>query len=128
MLFSSHRLGQIDQVIARMLLIQPQKGAEKTRQTQATNVMRLSLVFSGIRCILQYFVLPFILPIVGIAADATIPILLTLNALAVISVFFSLRRMWQIEYQYRGYYLIMAIIVLLLLTTFTIMDVNVFFA
>ena len=84
--------------------------------------MTLSLMFSGARCILQYVLLPFLLPIVGIAAEATLPILLLINLVAMASIFFSLRRFWTIGYAHRWRYLVVATAALVLLVAFTVYD------
>ncbi len=89
----------------------------------AENALTLSLMFSGLRCLLQYALLPFLLPIVGIAADATVPLLLLINALAAASIFFSLRRFWTIGYAHRWRYLIVAAAALVLLAAFTVYDI-----
>ena len=98
---------------------------DTARQTRsAENALTLSLLFSGARCILQYALLPFLLPIVGIAAEATVPILLLINLIAMISIFFSLRRFWKIGYKHRWTYLVVALAALTLLVAFTVFDVS----
>jgi len=117
-----------DSVMTRLLLIQPggrlaasENAASMKRG--AENALTLSLMFSGARCLLQYALLPFLLPIVGIAADATIPILLLINVLAMISIYFSLRRFWTIGYKHRWRYLAVAAAALVLLAAFTVYDI-----
>jgi hypothetical protein len=115
-----------DGIMSRILFIDmtpatPQNYGEQSRQ--AENALTLSLAFSGVRCLLQYALLPFLLPIVGIAADATIPILLAINVVAVVSIFFSLRRFWKIGYDRRWQYLGVASVALVLLVAFTVYDI-----
>lgn len=97
-------------------------GDEEARSAQ--NAMGASLLFSGIRCTLQYAILPFVLPVIGVATDAAVPLLLALNVVAMISIVFSLRRFWAIGYKYRWQYLFVAVVALGLLTVFLIMDVQ----
>jgi hypothetical protein len=98
---------------------------EQADQAQtAQNALGFSLLFSGVRCVLQYAVLPFVLPIVGIAADVTVPLLLAINVLAMVSVVFSLRRFWKIRYAHRWTYLIVAVAALTLLTVFLWLDIR----
>lgn len=116
-----------DHIMSRLLLINSPsdaapKGNAAAQTRRAENALTLSLMFSGIRCILQYALLPFLLPVAGIAADATIPILLLINLLAMASIFFSLRRFWTIGYQYRWGYLAVALAALTLLLAFTLYD------
>jgi len=95
--------------------------AKSTRK--AENALTLSLAFSGARCILQYAVLPFLLPLVGVAADATAPILLLINLVAMASIYLSLRRFWTIGYAHRWRYLVVAAAALVLLAAFTAYDI-----
>lgn len=117
-----------DNLMTRLLLIRAEAGglgaAEEAAATRgAENALTLSLMFSGARCILQYALLPFALPIVGVAADATVPILLLINIIAMISIFFSLRRFWEVGYKHRWRYLVVAAAALALLLAFTIYDI-----
>jgi hypothetical protein len=95
---------------------------EKTRR--AERAFGLSLAFSGLRCILQYVLLPFVLPLLGIAADAATPIYLIISLLAVVSIVASLRRFWRVRYQYRWQYLAMALVTLAMLAAFIQMDLT----
>ena len=97
-----------DHMMSRILFIDtnPTNSLNYEEQSrQAENALTLSLMFSGVRCLLQYALLPFLLPIIGVAADATVPILLGINVVAMVSIFFSLRRFWKIGYDRRWQYL-----------------------
>ena len=122
----SAQISRADSMMTRLLLVKPlpiyAKG-EAGMARRAENALTFSLMFSGARCILQYVLLPFLLPVVGIAADATVPILLLINILAMVSIFFSLRRFWTILYAHRWRYLVVALTALVLLVAFTIYDV-----
>ncbi len=117
-----------DGFMSRLLLIDqqgrisaPSDEAGQTRR--AENALTISLLFSGLRCILQYVLLPFLLPIIGVAADATVPILLLINLIAIVSIFLSLRRFWTIAYKHRWSYLLVALAALTLLIAFTAYDI-----
>ena len=115
--------GRADSLMSRLLFVSPAAAVSGDRQTRrAENALTLSLMFSGLRCILQYALLPFLLPIVGVAADAAVPILLLINLIAMASIFFSLRRFWTIGYKHRWGYLAVALTALTLLLTFTLHD------
>ncbi len=96
---------------------------ETAHTRRAENALTISLLFSGFRCILQYALLPFLLPILGVAADATVPILLLINLIAMASIFLSLRRFWTIGYKHRWSYLVVALAALTLLVAFTAYDI-----
>lgn len=117
-----------DSFMGRLLLIgerQEPTSADlvSSRTRQAENALTFSLLFSGARCIAQYALLPFLLPIIGIAAEATIPILLLINVIAMASIFFSLRRFWTIGYKHRWSYLVVGCAALTLLIAFTVYDI-----
>ncbi len=115
-----------DSVMSRLLFLPAAGGGAQTTADAARgaeNALTASLLFSGARCLLQYVLLPFLLPIVGIAADATVPILLLINLIAMASIFFSLRRFWAVGYAHRWRYLVVAAAALTLLIAFTIYDI-----
>lgn len=117
-----------DSVMTRLLLIRAGAGMaapenEAALKRGAENALTLSLIFSGARCLLQYALLPFLLPVIGIAAEATAPILLLINLVAMVSIFFSLRRFWTIGYAHRWRYLVVALAALVLLVAFTVYDI-----
>ena len=122
-------MSRADNLMNRLLFIDQRSlhaaAADEMAQTRrAENALTISLLFSGVRCILQYVVLPFFLPIFGVAADATVPILLLINLIAMVSIFLSLRRFWTIGYKHRWSYLLVAIAALTLLIAFTVYDIS----
>ncbi len=120
------RVSRADSLMAQLLLVKPAPMAARGHAgpaRSAENALTFSLMFSGARCILQYVLLPFLLPLAGIAADATVPILLLINILAMASIFFSLRRFWTILYAHRWRYLAVAATALALLLAFTVYDI-----
>lgn len=119
-------VSRADSFMTRLLRIKTAEyaaGGEAAATRGAENALTFSLVFSGIRCLLQYALLPFALPIVGVAADAAVPILLLINLIAMLSIFFSLRRFWSVGYKHRWRYLAVAAAALILLVAFTINDI-----
>ena len=116
---------RLDQFIGRILFVKPQRAPEQADdESEAQRAFKFSLIFTGIRCILQYIVLPFILPVIGIAAASALPLLLVINVFAIISMLFSVRRFWQINYQYKWQYLLMALVILAALTGFIGLDIS----
>lgn len=113
---------RLDQLVGRLLFVSPQTILDD--ETDAQRAFNFSLIFTGVRCSLQYILLPFILPVVGLAADAALPILLGINIFAIISMLYSVRRFWQINYRHKWTYLIMALVILAALTAFIAMDIG----
>lgn len=123
---SQSNLVPLDHVMRRILLIKPQPVDVDSvpAAESAERALSLSLMFSGVRCILQYAILPFVLPLIGIATDAARPLLLALTLMAVVSIFFSLRRFWQIGYERRWQYLMVAVAALVVLVAFIVFDLQ----
>lgn len=117
-----------DRLIGRILFVRPQAqqdedesgGAAKT----AGRAFGFSLVISGTRCILQYVVLPFILPIIGIAGELAFQITFVIGIVAIISLVFSLRRFWSINYPYKWHYFFVAVPALIILCVFLYLDLQ----
>lgn len=126
---------QLDRVMGRLLFLEQvpaapecdvlcQADAPQAEAESAERAFGFSLLFSGVRCVLQYAVLPFLLPAIGIAASAAVPVLMVINILAIISIFFSLRRFWKVGYKYRWQYLGVAVVALVILAFFLMMDIG----
>jgi len=118
---------KFDRLIGRLLFadIQPRNDeADDAAAQRAERAFGASVMFSGIRCVLQYAILPFVLPLIGIAVETATPVMLAINVLAIGSIFLSLRRFWQIGYKYRWQYLIMALAALVVLTAFIVLDLR----
>jgi ABC-type iron transport system FetAB permease component len=118
-----------DAIMQRILFIKPlpQDAANPEYEQAAERAFGFSLLFSGVRCVLQYALLPFVLPLVGIAADAAVPLLLMITLIAIVSIFFSLRRFWRINYRYKWGYLFISLVALGLLVSFMVFDLQLMF-
>jgi len=124
----SNTAAWLDSAVGRILGVspQPQPAAANTNAEvgKAERVFGLSLLFSGVRCILQYAIFPFVLPLIGIASSAALPVTLTINVVAIVSIVFSLRRFWQIRYARRWEYLVVAVVALVVMISFIVMEVG----
>lgn len=116
-----------EQLVYRLLLLDPpvQKTEDvSTGDSMAERAFGFSLAFSAVRCVLQYVVLPFVLPLVGIAGDAAVPVMLAINVVAVIAILFSIRRLWRINYKHKWSYLGVGLTALVILLAFLIYDLS----
>lgn len=95
---------------------------------RAERTLGFGLVFAGIRCVLQYAVLPFLLPLIGLSSAVAVPISLALNAIAIVSILYSIRRLWQIHYRHRVAYTVVGVAALVILAAFTMLDVRILMA
>ncbi len=94
-------------------------------EQRAERAFGFSLIFSGVRCILQYAILPFVLPVIGVTSEAAVPISLAINLVAITLIIYSLRRFWKIGYRYRWQYLGIAVVALVLLVAFIALDLQI---
>lgn len=97
--------------------------SEKTTR-DAENAFGMALLFSGVRCILKYVFLPFILPAIGIAGDFSSVISLTINTMALAAIIYSVRTFWIVDYKYKWHYMPVALIGIVILTAFLLMDIG----
>jgi hypothetical protein len=74
-------------------------------EASARQLVEKSLLISMARCLLTYIVLPFLVPIMGIAAGVTPFVGIVLGSVAIAANVASVRRFWRAEHRYRWYYL-----------------------
>ncbi|NJM06123.1 hypothetical protein HC891_07855 [Candidatus Gracilibacteria bacterium] len=108
----------LDSLIARALFVRPQPAGlpitpDDTRP--ADRAFGASLVFSALRCILQYIVLPIVLPLVGLAGDFSIGVVMLLDLVALTAIVYSMRRLWQLNHPQRWSFLPMALAIVVLI-------------
>lgn len=122
---------KIDRMIGTLLFVKPSpiipaaddSEANADASAQAERRFSMGLMFSGVRCILQYAVLPFVLPLIGLAGDFSVIVSLTINVIAIVAIVSSLRRFWQINYRRKWQYLPVAMVALILLVSFIVLDI-----
>ncbi|GAB5492780.1 MAG: hypothetical protein Phog2KO_29950 [Phototrophicaceae bacterium] len=118
-------LGQIDSLIARLLFVTPAETVyDEDKMTKAENAFSLALMFSGVRCVIMYAILPFVLPLVGIAGNFGIWIDIVINLIAIGAIIYSLRRFWKINYKRKWQYFPVALVALVLLVAFIALDIS----
>lgn len=118
-------LNSLDKVVARLLFVTPQSEVyTEERPQQAENAFSFALLFSGVRCIIMYVILPFVLPIIGLAGDFGAWLDIVINLVAIGAIIYSLRRFWTINYNRKWQYFPVAIVALFLLIAFIALDLN----
>lgn len=88
------------------------------------------------RCVARYIVLPFVLPLLGVATGATfgivtgaaIGILVILDVIAVISIVVTVRWLWRNQQPHRWAYLLLALALVVLVALFLVIDTRVLYA
>lgn len=118
-------LNSLDKVVARLLFVTPQSEVyTEERPQQAENAFSFALLFSGVRCIIMYVILPFVLPIIGLVGDFGAWLDIVINLVAIGAIIYSLRRFWTINYNRKWQYFPVAIVALFLLIAFIALDLN----
>ena len=117
---------QLDPMLERVLLIRPSSSALATpnSNTQSDPSFRVPLLISATRCMIQYVILPFVLPFMGMIGGAPAWLGLTFNAAAFVSLISSLRRIWQTRHPRRFTYLPLAVLMLFVILVFSISDLR----
>jgi ABC-type iron transport system FetAB permease component len=103
-------------------------GARPALQTplpaRAQRALTFGLLLSALRCTVQYVVLPFVLPWVGLAGSIPRWVTLVLGAVAIASLTRNVRYLWRLHHARRWSYLGLACIVAAALGTFMVMDLR----
>lgn len=68
---------------------------------KAQRAFSMSMIVSGIRCILAYIVLPFVTPFIGLAPGVGPGLGLVVGAVAIGANVFSLRRFWRVDHRWK---------------------------
>jgi len=90
----------------------------------AQRALTFALLLSALRCTVQYLVLPFVLPWIGVAASISPLLTLTLSALAVVFLVRNVRRLWKVRHDRRWSYLLVAGVVTASLLLFVFVDLR----
>lgn len=112
----------IDSLMIRILFLPPHSEQNVTRP--ADRAFNASLLLSGTRCIVQYVLLPFVLPLVGFAADLSVWLSMAIDLVALGALVFSLRRLWRTRAPQRWRYLPLALLMALAISVFLWHDVR----
>jgi hypothetical protein len=98
---------------------------ETTRQEAAERAFGMSIALAGVRCVLKYLLLPFGLPLLGLSIEAAAPISLLIALTALVSIIWSVRGLWQLNYRWKWLYLLMGIVSIVVVIVFVVSDIQV---
>jgi ABC-type iron transport system FetAB permease component len=99
---------RVDRAVGRLLRVQPVSRDEALLPDDGWP-FETPLLVSAVRCSLRYIVLPFVLPLAGMASGAALGLLLALDVIATIAIVGTLRRLWRTQHPSRWQYLLLAI-------------------
>ena len=105
----------------RRLLRLPE--GKTSTDAEARSAFQKSIVITALRCIVMYLVLPFVLPIVGVASGVGPAISLVIGILAMIAIIYSIRRFWRADHPKRWHYTVFASVIIGFLVYLSIKDV-----
>jgi hypothetical protein len=107
----------------RRLLRLPQDAPTAT-EASARQLVEKSLVISMARCLLTYIVLPFVVPIIGIAGDIAPVVGIVLGVVAIVANVASVRRFWRADHRYRWHYTALAAVIILAMIWLIAIDLS----
>jgi ABC-type iron transport system FetAB permease component len=93
----------------------------------AQRALTFGLLLSALRCTVQYILLPFVLPWIGVAASIPPWITLLLGGLALASLTRNVRYLWRLHHVRRWNYLAVASVVATALVIFMVVDLRAYF-
>lgn len=89
---------------------------------EARSAFQRSLAYTTCRCLLMYIILPFVLPLVGIAQGVGPYIAIPVGIVAIVSIVYSIRRFWRADHSKRWHYTVFGTIIIGFLVYLTIVD------
>jgi hypothetical protein len=93
-------------------------------EASARQLVETSLLISTARCLLTYIVLPFVVPIIGIAGDIAPFMGITLGTVAIVANVASIRRFWRADHRYRWHYTALATVIILAMVWMIAIDLS----
>lgn len=91
---------------------------------QDTRAFSASVVVSGIRCLLTYIVLPFLLPLVGLSASVGPAIGLVVGLVAIAANVWTIRRFWASDHRLKWPITVLCAGILVLLLILLAVDIR----
>ncbi len=109
-----------DRFMRRLLRVDQ---AAPATAADARKALQTSVVVSGIRCLLTYIVLPFVVPFLGLAAGVTPIIGAVIGIIAAVCIVSSMRRFWRSDHRARWGYTAFGAAMLLFLVGMSVRDI-----
>lgn len=97
--------------------------APTASEASARKLVETSLLISMARCLLTYVALPFVFPLLGIAAGVTPVVGMAVGVVAIVANGASVRRFWRADHRYRWHYTALASVIIAALVWLIVADV-----
>jgi len=91
---------------------------------RAQRALTFGILLSGLRCTVQYVVLPFVLPWIGVTTTIPAWLTLALGMLALGALARNVRYLWRLRHARRWSYLLLATVVAASLLLYTAVDLH----
>lgn len=95
-----------------------------TMERSAHRYLQVSMIISGIRCLITYLLIPIAVPIIGLSRTVSAPIGLLLSAIAVVTGLVSLRKFWRSDNRYRWMYTAFILVVFIVVAITVAVDIS----
>ena len=89
----------------------------------AQRAFSTSILVSATRCLLTYIVLPFLAPVLGLAAGVGPAIGIPIGIVAIVANILTIRRFWAADHRWRWAYTAIALTVIALLLVLMVEDI-----
>lgn len=109
-----------DAFMRRLLRISPAQ--PRMGEAALRSAFSRSIVVSAVRCVLTYLVIPFLGPVLGLAAGVGPLVGIPVGALAIVFNVKSMRRFWRADHRWRWAYTAVSGTVIALLTVLIALD------
>lgn len=83
-----------------------------------------AILLSALRCTVQYVILPFVLPWIGVATAIPAWLTLALSTLAIFSLVRNVRYLWRLRHARRWSYVVLTVLVMAALLLFFVLDLR----
>lgn len=90
----------------------------------AQNLFSVSMVISGIRCVIAYVLLPFVTPFLGLAPGVGPGLGIIIGLVALGANFYSLNRFWRLRHRWRKPITVLHVAVIGLLLVLLFQDLS----
>lgn len=121
---SGHHAGACWDVMSRIHPLAPADPAPVAATDPATNTFSVSMVVSGVRCLLTYVVFPWALPLFGLAGGVGPALGLSIGLVAIGFNVASIRRFWVAGHRWRIPITVINVSVIVLLSILVGMDIS----
>lgn len=106
------------------VIVEAHRAPDPPLPAPAQRALTFGILLSALRCTVQYILLPFVLPWIGVATSIPPWITLALSGVALIFITRNVRYLWRLRHARRWSYLALAVLIGAALLVFAVVDVR----